>query len=77
MDIKIIDGDGNDNNDNFALSMLEKVSYNGREEMAVRLLDIDLALLTQNNNGVGGDYWISNNQDTDSGIIYAAREDAA
>ncbi|MEO0767918.1 MAG: hormogonium polysaccharide biosynthesis protein HpsA [Cyanobacteria bacterium J06649_4] len=74
MDIKIINGA---NNVNVGLSMLDKVSYNGREEMAVRLLDIDLALLTQRRNGVGGDYWISDGQATDSGIFYAIREDAA
>ena len=59
------------------LSLLEKVAYNGREEMAVRVLDVDLGRLTKTRTGGStGDYWISDGQDTSSGIFYAAREDA-
>ncbi|MEL7357128.1 MAG: hormogonium polysaccharide biosynthesis protein HpsA [Cyanobacteria bacterium J06560_6] len=56
------------------LSMLEKVMYNGREEMAVRVLDIDLGLLTQTTNDA--DFWISDNKQSQSGVFYGAREDA-
>ncbi|MEO1620735.1 MAG: hypothetical protein AAFU53_06840, partial [Cyanobacteria bacterium J06632_3] len=73
MDIKIIDG-ANDNN--VALSLLDKVMYNGREEMAVRVLDVDFEKLTRNQNGLG-DYWISNAREANNGIVYAVREDAA
>lgn len=56
------------------LSLLDKVMYNGREEMAVRVLDIDLGRLTRNQNS--SDYWISDGKETASGILYTAREDA-
>ena len=72
MDIKIVGS----SDVNVELSLLDKVMYNGREEMAVRVLDVDLGKLTQNKNG-GGDYWISNARDTINGILYAVREDAA
>ncbi|MEM6450283.1 MAG: hormogonium polysaccharide biosynthesis protein HpsA [Cyanobacteria bacterium P01_D01_bin.105] len=57
-----------------SLAMLDKVMYNGREEMAVRVLDIDLAKLTQNTNST--DYWVSDDKESVSGVLYAAREDA-
>ncbi|MBE9059394.1 hormogonium polysaccharide biosynthesis protein HpsA [cf. Phormidesmis sp. LEGE 11477] len=60
-----------------SLPLLDKVMYNGREEMAVRVLDIDLGRLTQETNPNGSDYWVSDDRDSTSGIIYAAREDAA
>ena len=59
-----------------ALSLLDKAMYNGREEMVVRVLDVDLEKLTRNKNG-SGDYWISDALTTINGIFYAAREDAA
>ncbi|EDX85411.1 hypothetical protein S7335_3112 [Synechococcus sp. PCC 7335] len=59
------------------VSLLEKGMYNGREEMTVRVLDIDLGRLTQATNPDGSDYWVSDGEDSYSGIIYAAREDAA
>ena len=68
LDIKI------PNTNNVGLSLLDKVMYNGREEMAVRVLDVDLARLTQNQNG--GDYWISDARDNSNGMLYGAREDA-
>ena len=65
------------NNQLLPLSLLEKAMYNGREEMVVRVLDVDLGRLTQNRTGgTGTDYWISDDQNTNSGIFYAAREDA-
>ncbi len=63
------------NGNRISLSLLDKVMYNGREEMAVRVLDIDLGKLTQNSNGA--DFWISDARDTNNGMLYAAREDAA
>ncbi|MEL6553812.1 MAG: hormogonium polysaccharide biosynthesis protein HpsA [Cyanobacteria bacterium J06621_11] len=75
MDIKVINGA---NDVNVGLSILDKVFYNGREEMTVRTLDIDLEQLTRNRNGgAGNDYWISDDRESTSGILYAAREDAA
>jgi hypothetical protein len=61
-------------------ALLDKVMYNGREEMAVRVLEIDLDQLTsgtKKTNPDGSDYWISNNRNSFSGIVYAYREDAA
>ncbi|MEO0768688.1 MAG: hormogonium polysaccharide biosynthesis protein HpsA [Cyanobacteria bacterium J06649_4] len=58
------------------LPLLEKVMYNAREAMAVRVLDIDLGRLTQEKNSDGSDYWISDARESVSGIVYAAREDA-
>ncbi|MGY3254064.1 type II secretory pathway pseudopilin PulG [Thermostichus sp. MS-CIW-19] len=61
----------------------DSVFYDGREAMAVRVLNIDLALLTNNVNGqanglINGDTWlpagIGENQE--GGIFYAFREDA-
>jgi type II secretory pathway pseudopilin PulG len=61
----------------------DSVFYDGREAMAVRALNIDLALLTNNVNGqanglINGDTWlpagIGENQE--GGIFYAFREDA-
>ncbi len=57
-----------------SLSLLDKVMYNGREEMAVRVLDVDLGKLTRKKNGT--DYWISDDKESVSGILYGAREDA-
>ncbi|MGB3300098.1 MAG: hypothetical protein WBA76_17685, partial [Phormidesmis sp.] len=58
------------NGGRLSLSLIDKVMYNGREEMAVRVLDVDLGRLTQTTT-VGGDYWISNNRPTINGIFYA------
>jgi hypothetical protein len=77
MDIKVINGS---DNVNVALSLLDKVMYNGREEMAVRVLDIDLEKLSRNRRTIGtgsGNYWISDDPDESGyGLFYAAREDA-
>ena len=69
--MEIIDIDGSLD----TVPLLDKVMYNGREGMAVRTLDIDLAKLTQTKNGTG-DYWVPDDQEAVSGIFYAAREDA-
>ncbi|NEQ98363.1 MAG: hypothetical protein F6K30_16865 [Cyanothece sp. SIO2G6] len=57
---------------------LDKGIFNGREMMSVRVLDLDMELmrtstenLGQNIENTGADHWFP-----DSGIIYAAREDA-
>lgn len=63
------------NGSRLALSLLDKVMFNGREEMAVRVLDVDMEKLTRNQNG--SDYWIANNRAPENGSFYAAREDAA
>ena len=68
--MQIIDTDGTLVN----TAMLDKVLYNGREEMAVRVLDLDLDVLTSDTNVA--DYWITDDRDSISGILYAAREDA-
>ena len=74
MNIKVINGAIDTN---VSLSFLDKAMYNGREEMTVRVLDVDLQKLTRyKNGGASGDYWISNTRDTANGILYAVREDA-
>jgi hypothetical protein len=61
-----------------ALSLLDKVIYNSREEMTVRVLDVDLGKLSRyRTGGTTGDYWISDGKEESSGIFYAVREDAA
>ena len=69
--MEIIDTDGSLD----TVPLLDKVMYNSREEMAVRTLDIDLAMLTQKKTSTG-DYWIPDDQESVSGLFYAAREDA-
>ena len=63
------------NGSRLGLSLLDKVMFNGREEMAVRVLDVDMEKLTRNKNGA--DYWIASDRDPENGSFYAAREDAA
>ena len=63
------------------VALLEKAMYNGREEMAIRVLDVDLGRLSKERNPNGSDYWISDaqtssDQKLNNGVIYAAREDA-
>ncbi|MEM6836157.1 MAG: hormogonium polysaccharide biosynthesis protein HpsA [Cyanobacteria bacterium P01_C01_bin.120] len=64
---------------------LDKGIFNGREQMAVRVLDIDIDAITQNQTKpTGGDYWLPSKADDPSidtdfateGLIYAFREDA-
>ncbi|WP_309224469.1 hormogonium polysaccharide biosynthesis protein HpsA [Halomicronema sp. CCY15110] len=62
---------------------LDKGIFNGREQMAVRVLDIDIEAITQNQVGTG-DYWLPSKPDNPAidtdfateGIFYAFREDA-
>jgi type II secretory pathway pseudopilin PulG len=61
----------------------DSVFYDGREAMAVRALNIDLALLTNNVNGqanglINGDTWLPAGvqEGREGGIFYAFREDA-
>ncbi|NBD15236.1 MAG: hypothetical protein GVY04_03555 [Cyanobacteria bacterium] len=55
---------------NTYVSLLDKGMYNGRQQMAVRHMNLDLALL-KDDIAAGGEPWIPN-----SGIVYAFREDA-
>ncbi|MCF2972276.1 hormogonium polysaccharide biosynthesis protein HpsA [Synechococcus sp. Nb3U1] len=65
----------------------DSVFYDGREAMAVRNLNIDLALITNNVDGqsnglISGDTWlpsgipVAGQPDREGGILYAFREDA-
>ncbi len=54
---------------NTFVSLLDKGMYNGRQQMSVRHMNLDLALLKDI--ASGGEPWIPN-----SGIVYAFREDA-
>ncbi|MFS8819713.1 hormogonium polysaccharide biosynthesis protein HpsA [Synechococcus sp. W60.1] len=61
----------------------DSVFYDGREAMAVRALNIDLALLTNNVNGqknglINGDTWLPAGigENREGGIFYTFREDA-
>ncbi|MEM9817764.1 MAG: hormogonium polysaccharide biosynthesis protein HpsA [Cyanobacteria bacterium P01_D01_bin.6] len=67
------------------LTMLDKGIFNAREQMAVRVLDIDIDKIVERRGGVAAnDYWLPSKPDdpdidTDfatEGILYAAREDA-
>ncbi|WJI23613.1 hormogonium polysaccharide biosynthesis protein HpsA [Thermosynechococcus sp. B0] len=62
---QIIGFDGNAYN----VAFLDNTLFNGREEMAVREMDIDLDLLRRKT--IGGDTWLPM-----GGIVYAFREDA-
>jgi len=69
--INEIDDDGTD----VYISFLDKGMYNGRQQMSVRVLNIDLGLLKDNKISFGGtsdiENWLPN-----SGLVYAFREDA-
>jgi len=72
--INKIDDDGAD----VYLPFLDKGMYNGRQQMAVRVLNIDLGILRDNsssgsitNKDLNGESWLPN-----SGLVYAFREDA-
>ncbi len=54
-----------------AVSFLDKGTFNARELLATRVLDVDLDLLRNSNSNLSSDYWLPK-----SGIIYAFREDA-
>ncbi|MEM9213480.1 MAG: hormogonium polysaccharide biosynthesis protein HpsA [Cyanobacteria bacterium P01_F01_bin.150] len=55
-----------------AVALKDASIYNGREYMSVRLMDLDLDMLRENNGGLSStDRWLPN-----SGIVYAFREDA-
>ena len=66
----------NDDGTTVYIPFLDKGMYNGRQQMAVRTLNVDLGLLRDNSiqDSSGNDIesWLP----TDSGIIYAFREDA-
>jgi len=55
---------------NTFVSLLDKGMYNGRQQMSVRHMNLDLGLL-KDDTAAGGEPWIPN-----SGIVYAFREDA-
>uniref|UniRef100_UPI002631EFA1 hormogonium polysaccharide biosynthesis protein HpsA n=1 Tax=uncultured Thermosynechococcus sp. TaxID=436945 RepID=UPI002631EFA1 len=62
---QIVDAEGRRVN----VAFLDNALFNGREEMAVREMDIDLDLLRRS--PIGGDTWLPM-----GGIVYAFREDA-
>lgn len=58
------------------VAFLDEGMYDGREQMAIRVLDIDVKRLTSTRNGTG-DYWITDNKEKEGeGIVFAYREDA-
>ncbi|ASC70331.1 uncharacterized protein XM38_012690 [Halomicronema hongdechloris C2206] len=58
------------------IPFLDKGIYDGREQLAIRVLDIDLSRLANETNG-SGDYWLAADRENGGeGIIYAFREDA-
>ncbi|MFP4338098.1 MAG: hypothetical protein ACLFQP_09225, partial [Halothece sp.] len=60
-----------------SVSLLDKAFYNHRENMTVRVLDIDLDLLRANRvaDDSDNDFWLPTGEEN-SGIVYAFREDA-
>jgi len=61
----------------FDVAFLDKGIYDGREQLAIRVLDIDLSQLANKTNGSSGDYWLSADRENGGeGIVYAFREDA-
>lgn len=60
----------------YDVSFVDKGMYDGRENMGVRVLDIDLNLLTTETNPSGSDFWLTATGDGTQGIVYAFREDA-
>ncbi|NBD33844.1 MAG: hypothetical protein GVY17_12990, partial [Cyanobacteria bacterium] len=64
----------NDDGTDVYISFLDKGMYNGRQQMSVRVLNIDLGFLKDNQLSVSGtdvENWLPN-----SGLVYAFREDA-
>lgn len=65
------DGNGYD------VTFLDKVLFDPRENMAVRVLDMNLENLTTNTNPNGTDYWVGDDFEDDSrGVVFTFREDA-
>ncbi len=59
------------------VAFLDKGIYNGRELLNTRVLDVDLARLTNTRVAAGKDYWLPANRDNNAeGVVYAFREDA-
>lgn len=57
------------------VTFLDKAVAEGREQLSVRILDMDLDALTTET--VGGEFWIADNAiDEARGVVYAFREDA-
>lgn len=62
--------------DGRTVALLDKGLYDGRELLNVRVLDVNLELLSTTKNG-SGDYWIADDAEKSGrGIVYAFREDA-
>ncbi len=55
----------------YAVSFLDKGTFDARELLSLRVLDVDLDLLRSTASNLSGDYWLPI-----SGIVYAFREDA-
>ncbi|MEO1125928.1 MAG: hormogonium polysaccharide biosynthesis protein HpsA [Cyanobacteria bacterium J06639_16] len=60
--------------DVYSVALVDKGMFDGRENMSVRVLDLDLSLLTTDTNGT--DFWITGISDGAQGLVYAFREDA-
>lgn len=56
----------------YRIPLKDTVVFNGREQMAVRVLNFDLGLLRQNKPTGSSDTWLPS-----SGLVFAFREDAA
>lgn len=57
------------------VAFLDKGLFDGREQLNLRVLDMDIKRLTQDKNI--GDYWISSDPEAQAeGVVYAFREDA-
>jgi hypothetical protein len=66
-------------NDSVRVAFKDSALFNGREQMSVRVLNMDLDMLANNN--INGDTWLAGGDDRPSnlqegGIVYAFREDA-
>ncbi|WP_157867378.1 hormogonium polysaccharide biosynthesis protein HpsA [Gloeothece citriformis] len=68
---KITFNNGDGTTTTYYTAFLDKAFYDGRQLMQVRVLDLDLKLLKEESDEIGGQSWLS-----DSGIVYAFREDA-
>ncbi|MFE4106539.1 hormogonium polysaccharide biosynthesis protein HpsA [Almyronema epifaneia] len=69
--------DGSGGYDGRTISLIDKGLYDGRELLSVRVLDVNLELLSQNTNPDGTDYWLTDDAERSGrGIVYAFREDA-
>jgi len=65
------------NDDGYNVTFLDKVLFDPRENMAVRVLDMDIENLTTTTNPNGTDYWVGDDFEDDArGVVFTFREDA-